>query len=166
MKMIPSLLLLSLLLVTPLWAVEAKPNLEDPETRERILDGAKNDGELEWRGEAGKNPDEKGAKEISDSKDNRDDDTNTDGYFISPSLNAVHIRYSNKVNGYKVEALWSPTEIELATKDDFYFAKGPAIIKLIHKDGGIITVVNNYFTLHRERIAGLSIEYNMAPPYR
>ena len=383
MKMIPSLLLLSLLLVTPLWADEAKPNLNDPETRERILDGAKDDGELEWRGEAGEelayfpnsktpysgwlkrmhengqvnalaqienglltletmwyengqrasqgvykngllisasawqpdstkcpftnlengnglivirhqngqknyeinykggkmhglmtwwhengqksgeanykdgkeqsvtcnvrtitvveeqitygqfatrhgasttqldelnglslsknttltkgselyvpipssqkvqqknrgedlkpentekiesvpaeaiqgeNPDEKGAKEISDSKDNRDDDTNTDGYFISPSLNAVHIRYSNKVNGYKVEALWSPTEIEFVTEDDFYFAKGPAIIKLIHEDGGIITVVNNYFTLRGERIAGLSIEYKDGTP--
>jgi hypothetical protein len=176
------LLILSLLLVTHLWAVEAKPNLDDPETRERILDGAKDDGELEWRGEdlkpdntekiesvpaeaiQGENPDEKGAKEISDSKDNRDDNTDTDGDFISPSLNAVHIRYSNKVNGYKVEALWSPTEIEFVTEDDFYFAKGPAIIKLTHEEGGIITVVNNYFTLRGERIAGLSIEYKDGTP--
>ena len=107
---------------------------------------------------------EKGAKEISGSEGNPDNDTNTDGYYISPSLHAVHIRYSNRVNGYKVEALWSPTEIEFLTEDDFYFAKGPAIIKLIHENGGIITVVNNYFTLRGERVAGLDLEHKDGTP--
>ena len=107
---------------------------------------------------------EKGAQEMSGSKGNLDNDTNTDGgFYIYPALNNVHISYSNKVNGYKVEALWSPTEIEFET-GTLYFAKGPATIKLIHEDGGIITVVNNYFTLRGERVAGLGIEYKDGTP--
>ena len=53
MKMIPSLLLLSLLLVTPLWADEAKPNLNDPATLERILVEALDLDVMEKRGEEG-----------------------------------------------------------------------------------------------------------------
>ena len=72
----------------------------------------------------------------------------------------VHIRYSEEINGYKIEVLWIPT---LADKYNGQVT-GPAVVKLTHENGETGTVVNNSFGFRGDKaveiIANLGIDDN------
>ena len=72
----------------------------------------------------------------------------------------VHIRYSEEINGYKIEVLWFPT---LADKYNGQVT-GPAVVKLTHENGENGTVVNNSFGFRGDKaveiIANLGIDDN------
>ena len=87
---------------------------------------------------------------------NQTDKPASSDFFQKP----VRIRYSEEINGYKIEVLWIPT---LADKYNGQVT-GPAVVKLTHENGETGTVVNNSFGFRGDKaveiIANLGIDHN------